>query len=132
MIVIDAGATVELPVGTGPTADRVRERLIGEDVYAPAHLDHEVSRVICRPWQKHLLAEADATAAVNDLDALDVQHIPIPGLLQRAWSLRDNTCVGDAFYIALAETLLCPLLTTDAKMAGVPGITCLVEHVPKV
>ncbi|GAA2774313.1 type II toxin-antitoxin system VapC family toxin [Kitasatospora cinereorecta] len=132
MIVVDASATVELLTGTGPTAERVRARLVGEDVYAPAHLDHEASRAIVRMMQRGHLTEADAGAAIADLDALEVQRIPIPGLLLQAWELRDNTYVGDALYIALAEILMCPLLTTDGKMAGVPGIQCEVEHVPKV
>ncbi|MFD0274132.1 type II toxin-antitoxin system VapC family toxin [Kitasatospora sp. NPDC127111] len=132
MIVVDASAVVEALVGAGPTADQVRQRLTGEDVYAPAHLDHEVSRVIGRLLQKKLLTEQDAQAAIEDLDALEVQRIPIPGLLLRAWELRHNTYVGDAIYISLAETLRCPLVTTDGKMAGVPGISCPVEHIPKV
>ncbi|GGV38018.1 hypothetical protein GCM10010495_64080 [Kitasatospora herbaricolor] len=44
---------------------------------------------------------------------------------------RHNTYVGDAIYISLAETLSCPLVTTDGKSAGVPGISCPVEHIPK-
>ncbi|MFD5559065.1 type II toxin-antitoxin system VapC family toxin [Kitasatospora griseola] len=131
MIVIDASATVELLTGTGAVAERVRARLVGEDVYAPAHLDHEASRAIVRMMQRGALTEKDAGAAIADLDALDVQRIPIPGLLLRAWELRDNTYVGDALYIALAETLLCPLLTTDSKMAGVPGVHCEIAHIPR-
>jgi predicted nucleic acid-binding protein len=130
VIVIDASATVELLVGTGTAASQVRARLIGEDVYAPAHLDHEVSRVIVKLFRRGDLTEADAEAAIMDLDALDFQRIPIPGLLPRAWELRENTFVGDAFYLALAETLQCPLVTTDGKMSGIPGIRCTVDHFP--
>jgi predicted nucleic acid-binding protein len=130
VIVIDASAGVEFLVGTGAAASQVRARLVGEDVYAPAHLDHEVGRVIVRLYQTGRLAETDAEAAIRELDALDVQRIPIPGLLLRAWELRHNTYVGDAFYIALAETLSCPLVTCDSKMPGVPGVRCTIELIP--
>lgn len=36
---------------------------------------------------------------------------------ERAWALRDDVNGYDATYVALAEVLDCPLLTTDAKIA---------------
>ncbi|WP_052509378.1 hypothetical protein [Kitasatospora griseola] len=64
------------------------------------------------------------------MDASEVQRIPVPGLLLRAWELRNNTYVGNALHIALAKTLQCPLLTANSRMAGVPGIGCGIVHVP--
>ncbi|WP_189278415.1 hypothetical protein [Kitasatospora griseola] len=72
---IDASATVKPLTGTGPVAERAR--LVGEDVYAPAHLDHEASRAIVRTMQRGALTEKDAGTAIADLDALEVQQIPI-------------------------------------------------------
>ncbi|MEV7123179.1 hypothetical protein [Kitasatospora griseola] len=62
---------------------------------------------------------------------MEVQRIPVPGLLLRARELRDNNYVGAALHIALAEALLCPLLTANWRMAGVPGIGCEIVHVPR-
>jgi predicted nucleic acid-binding protein len=77
--------------------------------------------------QRKNLTEEQAERAINDLATLPFQRVPVPHLLPRAWELRLNTYVGDALYIALAEELDCPLLTTDTKVSGVPGIRCAVE-----
>ncbi|MEV7121112.1 hypothetical protein [Kitasatospora griseola] len=81
--------------------------------------------------QHGALTEKDAGAAIADLDALEAQRIPIPGLLLRAWELRDHSYVGDALYIALAETPLCPQLTTDSKTADVPDNAREITHLPR-
>jgi predicted nucleic acid-binding protein len=44
------------------------------------------------------------------------------------WELRHNLSAYDATYVALAEVLAATsLLTTDARLAIAPGITCNVE-----
>jgi hypothetical protein len=48
-------------------------------------------------------------------------------LWPRAWELRTNLSAYDALYVALAEQLDAPLLTADARLAGAPGLRCLVE-----
>jgi predicted nucleic acid-binding protein len=48
---------------------------------------------------------------------------PHAALLSRVWELRENFTAYDAVYIALAETLEAPLVTTDARLARAPGVT---------
>ena len=48
-------------------------------------------------------------------------------LAPRVWELRDNLSAYDASYVALAEALQIPLVTTDARLARAPGIRCEVE-----
>ena len=48
---------------------------------------------------------------------------------ERVWQLRDNTTPYDAWYLAIAERLDAPLVTTDAKLATIPGVHCAVEVV---
>ncbi|MEV0962070.1 type II toxin-antitoxin system VapC family toxin [Streptomyces sp. NPDC049910] len=120
-----------------PHRDRTRRRscppprITGEQVHAPAHLDHEVSRAIVRNKQRKNITERQAGQAITYLAQSGAQRIPLPSLLPRAWELRDNTHVGDALYMALAEEPGCPLVTTDTKVAGVPGIRCVVETLAK-
>jgi len=45
----------------------------------------------------------------------------------RIWDLRENLSSYDAAYVALAELLDAPLLTTDARVGLVPGLPCAVE-----
>ena len=48
-------------------------------------------------------------------------------LLSRIWELRRNVTAYDAAYIALAEALAAPLVTTDAKLARASGIRAEIE-----
>ena len=47
--------------------------------------------------------------------------------LDRIWELKDNLTAYDATYVALAEALSAPLVTTDARLARAPGIRADVE-----
>ena len=49
------------------------------------------------------------------------------GLLPRIWELRHNLTPFDAGYVALAEMLDCPLVTSDGRMARTPGLRCDVQ-----
>ena len=48
-------------------------------------------------------------------------------LLGRAYELRHNVGAYDAMYVALAEILQCPLITTDIRLANAPGVRCEIE-----
>jgi predicted nucleic acid-binding protein len=52
---------------------------------------------------------------------------PHAALLSRVWELRENLTAYDAVYIALADTLEAPLVTTDARLARAPGVGVTVE-----
>ena len=56
--------------------------------------------------------------------SLEVQRFPAVWLSRRIWALRHNLSAYDACYVALAESLDCPLLTADARIAAAPGPEC--------
>ncbi len=58
---------------------------------------------------------------------MTLARYPHTTLLPRIWELRQNVTAYDAAYIALAETLDAPLITTDAKLARASGIRTEVE-----
>lgn len=73
------------------------------------------------------LPEPEASRLVRSLDSLPIvrrAHLPF---LPRIWQLRDNLSAYDATYVALAEALRCPLLTSDVRLASAPGIRCEVQ-----
>jgi predicted nucleic acid-binding protein len=45
----------------------------------------------------------------------------------RAFELRANVTAYDACYVALAESLGCPLVTADRRLASAPMTTCITE-----
>lgn len=106
---------------------RFRGRLPGEQVAAPDLLRVEVLSVIRRQLRVGTIDGAQADQAVTDLLDLPIAVYPTAPLLSRCWQLRDNLTAYDACYIALAETLGCALLTTDARLARAPGPTCPIE-----
>jgi predicted nucleic acid-binding protein len=55
-----------------------------------------------------------------------VRHVHAP-LHHRIWELRHNAMADDATYLALAEALDVPLVTTDRALARVPDVHVAVE-----
>lgn len=130
MIVLDASAALELVLGT-PTGVRVAARVApeAESLHAPHLLDVEVLQVLRRHTLSGQLRAERAAEALADFLDLDVERHAHDLLASRIWALRANATAYDAAYLALAELLGAPLLTCDARLAGVPGVAARVELV---
>ncbi|MFW5876371.1 MAG: type II toxin-antitoxin system VapC family toxin [Myxococcota bacterium] len=128
MIVLDASVVVELLLGT-PTGEEVARRLGSEagTLHAPHLLDLEVAQVLRRYERTGEIDTVRAGEAVQDLADLDAFRYPHDVLLPRIWELRANCTAYDACYVALAESLAAPLWTTDARLAGTPGVDVAFE-----
>lgn len=128
MIVVDASVVVAALLSSSGAGARARERLrLDPDLHAPHLLDVEVTAALRRRVRLGHTDAGRATQALTDLidlAALRWDHEP---LLQRAWELRENVSAYDAVYVALAEALETPLVTTDARLARSPGVTCPVD-----
>lgn len=129
MIVLDASAAAAVLLNLGSNAARIRERMAESDgdLHAPHLFDVEVLSVLRRFSLRGELSQERARLALNRLSAVRLSRYPHTALLPRVWELRENVTVYDAVYIALAETLEAPLVTTDAKLAGAAGIRAAVE-----
>lgn len=130
MIVIDASAAVDYVI-QARAFERIRERLDtpGQALHAPHVLDLEVVQAIRRLTLRNIITSERAEEALWDLADLRVTRYPHPALLPRIWELRANMTAFDAAYIALAETLEAPLITTDAHLARAPGHRARIELV---
>jgi predicted nucleic acid-binding protein len=127
VIVVDASVLTPALVNDQALGDRMRSRLQGERLTAPALVDLEVIsslRGIVRAGKESVRR---AERALRDLAALPLTRAQHPRLAQRIWELRDNLSAYDAAYVALAERVGTLLLTADAAFAAVPGIQCDVE-----
>lgn len=118
-LVLDASAVVEALLGTD-LGVKVRERMRGYRLHAPAHLDAEVLSALGRLHRAGEVPHTIVTTALGELAAAPIQRHPLAGLLAGAWARRENQRPVDALYSELAATLdSIPLLTTDARLARV-------------
>ena len=62
--------------------------------------------------------------ALSDVRVTRYPHGP---LVSRIWELRGNLTAYDAAYVALAEALDAPLITTDGRLARASGHRARVE-----
>ena len=53
------------------------------------------------------------------------------GVPERVWALRDNLTGYDAWYVALAEALDCPIVTLDRRLSRANGPTCDIITPPR-
>lgn len=120
-LVLDASALVEALIGTELGA-RVRGRMRGCRLHAPAHLDAEVLSALGRLHRAGELDQTAATGALEELASAPIRRHPLASLLTGAWRRRENQRLVDALYAELAATLgTAVLLTTDARLARADG-----------
>jgi predicted nucleic acid-binding protein/post-segregation antitoxin (ccd killing protein) len=98
-------------------ADQARKRLAGAVMHAPAHVDVEVLSALGRLHRADKLEPPLATDAVAALGRIPLSRHPLPDLLGHAWDRRDYLRITNGLYVALAEQLHMPLLTTDRRLA---------------
>lgn len=117
MIVLDASALVDLVLDQ-PAGPWVLEQIARDEVTAPAHQPAEVLSAIARLVRSGEIDASTAHDAVSDLAGLPQRLVP-PNLqqLRRAFELGGRVRVLDGLYVALAEELRCPLVTTDQRLA---------------
>jgi predicted nucleic acid-binding protein len=127
MIVVDAAALVDALTGA-PGADAVQARIREEELHAPALLDFEFVSALRGLTAGGVISESRAEDGLTDYADLPIQLWEgSDGLRRRAFQLRHNISAYDAFYVALAEALDCPLLTRDARLSRSSGHDARIE-----
>lgn len=128
MIVVDASVVANALADDRADGGVARARLnAGDDLVAPDLVDVETVAVLRKRWMAGDLSKSRFSAAIGDLEDLDLARYPALPLMRRAFELRDNVTAYDAVYVALAERLDCPLVTADQRLAAAPGVSCSVE-----
>lgn len=129
MIVLDASALVDLVVDQR-SASWVLGLLDEFKATAPAHQPAEVLSALARMIRAAELDEPSARAALDEALMLPQRLIvPSAAHVRRAYELRDRIRVSDGLYVALAEELGCPLVTTDRRLAAA-GPPCEIRTPP--
>ena len=129
MIVLDASAAtaVLLNLDEGSTAIRERMGRSNGGLHVPHLFDVEVFHALRRHTLRGALTVSRSNQASEALRSMRATRYPHGELLSRIWELRYNLTAYDATYVALAETLDAPLVTTDGRLARASGHRATVE-----
>ena len=122
MTVVDASIIVRLLLAR-PQDEKLRERFDSRArvLHAPNHLDLEVVSAVVGMLKGSKLTEGVAREMVGEFQDLRIKRHKVAYLGGRLITLRHNFTAYDAAYVALAEQLKMPLLTSDAKFARAPA-----------
>jgi predicted nucleic acid-binding protein len=134
VIVLDAAAAVDLLLERGERGEWVRGIVASRDRVASPHIiEVEVASVLRRLERRAEISTRLGVRALSELTLLPMLRYPTTALLGRVWQLRAALTPYDAAYVALAEALAVPLVTTDARLgrshshraeiAAYPGLT---------
>jgi predicted nucleic acid-binding protein len=123
-IVIDASVLGAALVDSGKEGSWAETLVAESDAVAPELILVETSNVLRRLERARVISTIEATAAQRDLMRLDLELFAFGPFAERVWALRDNLTAYDAWYVALAEALGCPLATLDKRLSRASGPRC--------
>ena len=128
--VVDASVVVAALVDSGSDGRWAESKLAEGGLAAPELVLVEATNVLRRLEQKQQISRAEATFAHADLLRLEIELFPFVPFAERVWELRGNLTSYDAWYVALAEALNCPLATLDRRLSRAGGPVCEVVFPP--
>ncbi len=128
MIVLDSSAALDYALGDLDRASWIEGKLeeAAWDLHAPHVIDIEVVATIRRIARGGRLPVTEARDVLDLLLELGIQRYPHVSLVDRMWELRDSVHPPDSAFVALAEALDAPLLTTDVRLARSHGHTATI------
>jgi len=127
VIVVDASVLANVVGDDGEDGHHARARLVRDDVAIPDLADVETVAVLRRRWLAGDVSDGRFRRAVDALVAMPLDRFPVAAFMRRAFELSADVTAYDATYVALAEALVCPLVTGDTHLAAAPGLRCEVE-----
>ena len=129
--VVDAPVLVAALVDSGPTGEWAESVVTAHSLADPELVLVETGNILRRLERVREISRLEATTGYRDLLRLDLTLFPFAPFAERVWELRSNLTGYDAWYVALAEALDCPLVTLDMKLARADGPRCDVVVPPR-
>ncbi len=115
MKVVDASAMIDMLTG-GPRSDQLIP-ILNDDLFAPDLLVPEVLASLRRMTSHNMLTALEADQLAQVFEGAPVEYVHVWPHAVRVWDLRHNMSPYDACYVAVAEELGAPLVTTDLRLA---------------
>ncbi|MDE0077545.1 MAG: type II toxin-antitoxin system VapC family toxin [Caldilineaceae bacterium] len=129
--VIDASVLVASLVDSGFEGKWAESAIDKGPLAAPELALAEASNILRRLEQRAEISRIEAATAHADLMRLEIELFPFAPFAERIWALRGNLTCYDAWYVAVAEALDCPLLTLDRRLSRARGHTCEIITPPR-
>ena len=123
-VVVDASVMVAALVDSGRTGAWAEAAICDIVPAGPELVLAETGNILRRLERTGEISRLEANSAYRDLLRIDVVLFPFAPFAARIWELRNNLTSYDAWYVALAEALDCPLVTLDAKLGRASGPAC--------
>jgi predicted nucleic acid-binding protein len=123
-VVTDASVLVAVLVDSGREGKWAESAVAEGSLAGPELVLAEASNILRRLEQAGKISRLEANSAHRDLLRLDLELFPFAPFADRIWALRNNLTSYDAWYVALAEVLDCPLVTIDRKLSRASGPRC--------
>ena len=123
-VVADASVLVAVLVDSGREGKWAESAVAEGSLAGPELVLAEASNILRRLEQAGKISRLEANSAHRDLLRLDLELFPFAPFADRIWALRNNLTSYDAWYVALAEVLDCPLVTIDRKLSRASGPRC--------
>ena len=129
--VVDASVLVAALVDSGRIGTWAESVVAADSLAGPELVLAETGNILRRLERAGEISRLEATAAYRDLLRLDMALFPFAPFAERVWELRSNLTSYDAWYVALAEALDCPLVTLDLKLGRADGPRCDIVVPPR-
>ena len=130
-VVVDASVLVAALVDSGKEGKWAESAVTEGYPAGPELVLAEASNILRRLEQAGEISRLEANIAHGDLLRLDLELFAFAPFADRVWALRHNMTSYDAWYIALAEALDCPLVTLDRKLGQSSGPRCKIIVPPR-
>ena len=129
--VVDASLLVAILVDSGSAGKWGESTIAGNSLAGPELALVETSNILRRLERAGEITTREADSSFRDLLQLDLELFPFAPFAERVWALRSNLTTYDAWYVALAEALDCPLASLDRKLSRASGPLCEIIVPPR-
>ena len=129
-VVADASVLVSALVDSGREGQWAEAAVARGRLAGPELVLVEASNILRRLERTGDISGFEANSSHRNLLQLDLELFPFAPFAERVWELRANLTSYDAWYVALAEALDCPLITLDRRLSRTAGPTCRFDVPP--
>ena len=124
MIVLDSSVAVAALIETERHHEWANHVVANNEIAGPEIFLAEVSNILRRLEMAGNIPADESTASQQVFLDMEVRLLPFSPYARRIWSLRHNLTCYDAWYVAVAESLGCPLATMDFRLARAGNYLC--------